>query len=166
MSEPTCIDLQARFGKRYRIGWEAGGATKGQWPEADRPWLMEIRCRFGRIFPKGGEILQAMTDRPRMGTKLRALPCVLAARGDLETVVTVHVDDIDQVLALLRPYRRRQAGTPSAKQIAARDRFAERARARTQVQPSALGSTIDTGNAPEGMPPTQDAAMAAGRRAS
>jgi hypothetical protein len=114
MSEPTCIE---RFGKRYRIGWEAGGATKGQWPEAERPWLMELRCRFGTIYPKGGEILQAMTDRPRIGAKLRALRCVLSSKGDLETVVSFHVDDIEQVLALLKPYRRRQLSEARREQL-------------------------------------------------
>jgi hypothetical protein len=108
MSEPICIDLQARFGKRYRIGWEADGAAKPQWPRDEWPWLMELRCRYGRVYPKGGEILQAMTDRPRIGAQLRNLPCVLKAHGDDEVVVHFHVDDIGQVLALLKPYRRRQ----------------------------------------------------------
>jgi hypothetical protein len=108
MSEPTCINLQERFGKRYRVSLEANGASKHQWPKEDWPWLMELRCRYGRVYPKGGEILQATTDRPRIGAQLRALPCVLTTRGDAEIVVTVPVDHAPAVVALLRPYRRRQ----------------------------------------------------------
>jgi hypothetical protein len=104
----TYVNLQERFGHRYRVGWEANGATKGQWPREDWPWLMEIPCRYGLIYPKGGEILQAMTGRPNIRAELRALPVILSSRGDLETVVTFRVDDAEQVFALLKPYRRRQ----------------------------------------------------------
>lgn len=41
---------------------------------------MRLTCRYGEVYPYGGEILQGMTDRPRLGAKLRALPFVLAAR--------------------------------------------------------------------------------------
>ena len=105
--EPSCIDLRERFGKRYRVRFEADGATKNQWPQSDWPWILEIRCKRGRIYPKGGDILQAMTNRRTIGRRLRALPCVLTARGELESVVTFHVDEIDRVCALLKPYRRR-----------------------------------------------------------
>jgi len=115
----TCIDLQQRFGRRYRIGWEAGGATRFQWPEAERLWLMELRCRYGMVYPHGGEILAAVGRGPRTCAKLRALPCVLSARGDLETVVTFHVDHIEQVLAILKPYRRRQVSEAEKERLTA-----------------------------------------------
>src|SRR5262249_48881601 len=105
---PTCIDLQARFGRRFRVRVEADGATKSQWPREEWPWLMEIPCRRGRIYPKGGEILQAVSDRPSIRKQLRGLSCVLSVRGDLEVVVTFHVEDAEQVFALLKPYRRRR----------------------------------------------------------
>jgi hypothetical protein len=69
---------------------------------------MRLKCRYGEVYPYGGELVQAMTDRPRLGVKLRALPFVLHARGDLETVVRFHADHLAAVLAILRPYRRRQ----------------------------------------------------------
>lgn len=100
MSAP-CINLQDRFGRRYRVSWEADGATRYHWPEVYRPWLLEIRCRYGLIYPFGAEILQAMTDRPRFGAKLRALPCIQSARGDAETVVTFHVDRAAAVFEVL-----------------------------------------------------------------
>lgn len=75
----TCINLAERFGRRYRIGWETEGKTKSEWPREDWPWLMELRCRYGKVYPLGGEILQAMTDKRRIGAQLRRLPCVLHA---------------------------------------------------------------------------------------
>ncbi|MGD0950039.1 MAG: hypothetical protein ABSA52_21760 [Candidatus Binatia bacterium] len=126
MSEPSCINLQERFGKRYRVSWEAGGATRYQWPEADRPWLMEIRGRRGVVYPVGGEILTAVGTGARIGAKLRALPCIRSARGELEVVVTFHVDHVPAVLGLLKPYRRRQVSEAARERLAtvgARFRF-------------------------------------------
>jgi len=116
----TCIDLQQRFGRRYRIGFEADGATKAQWPREEWPWLMELRCHRGKVYPHGGELLQAYTDRRAIGRMLRALPCVLHAKGDDETVIRFHVDHIDAVLAILKPYRRRQLSEAQKKQQAER----------------------------------------------
>ena len=107
-TKPACVNLEEQFGKRYRIGWGADGATKSQTPREEWPWLMELQCRYGRIYPGGGEILQAYSDRPRIGAKLRALSCATSARGDMETVITFHIDSIKQVLAVLKPFRRRQ----------------------------------------------------------
>lgn len=58
MGQPTCVNLEARFGRRYRIGWEGNGASKGQWPREEWPWLMELRCHRGKVYPWGGELLQ------------------------------------------------------------------------------------------------------------
>jgi hypothetical protein len=105
---PWPMDLRTRFGDHYRIGWEASGSTRSGWPKSERSWLLELRCRYGIVYPYGGEILAAWTDRPRIGAKLRALACVLRARGDAETVVTFHVNDAEAVFRILKPYRRRR----------------------------------------------------------
>jgi hypothetical protein len=149
----TCVDLSKQF-PRYRLSWEANGATKGQWKreEGEWPWLMELRGRYGTVSPYGGEILQAMTDRPRIGAQLRALPCVLSARGADEIVVRFHVDHAPAVFNLLRPYRRRQlseADRAKKAEILARARDRDR---RDGLLPlsgeafPALGSTIGAGD--------------------
>jgi hypothetical protein len=132
----TCINLAERFGHRYRIGWEASGATKRDWPRAERPWLMRLRCRAGHVAPYGGDVLQAVTDRPRLGTQLRALPFVLAARGDAETVVRFHVDHLSAVLAILRPYQRRRLTEARRAELGAR-----LARVRPTIRPGALAES-------------------------
>jgi hypothetical protein len=119
MSAPTCVDLQARFGRRYRVSFEASGVTRSQWPEADRAWLLEIRCRRGVVYSQGGDVLAAVTDRPLIGRRLRRLPCILSVRGDIETIVTFHVDDAPAVFAQLHPYRRRQVSTAERQRLAA-----------------------------------------------
>mgnify|MGYP001461173290 CR=1 FL=1 len=102
---PTCIDLRERFGTRYRVRKEADGATWHETPEAERPWLLELPCRFGVIYPHGGEILAATVTSRRIGHRVAALPCIRSSRGDTERVVTFHVDDAEAVFALMKPYR-------------------------------------------------------------
>ncbi|MEO8601255.1 MAG: hypothetical protein ABI629_01630 [bacterium] len=104
----TCVDLAARFGAVYRLGWEPDGAALASTPRDDWPWLRRVRCRYGVVYPIGADILAAWTDRRRVGAQLRALPLVLTSRGDLETVVRFHVDDAEPVLEILRAYRRRR----------------------------------------------------------
>lgn len=103
-----CVNLQERFGARYRIGWDADGATKGQWPADDWPWLMELRGRFGQVHPYGGAMLVAVTDRRGIIAKLRRLPCIRRLQGGVEVRAHFHVDDAEAVLAIMRPHRRIQ----------------------------------------------------------
>lgn len=42
------------------------------------------------------------------GGRLRALPFIERAQGDTEVRVVFHVDHLAEVLAVLKPYRRRQ----------------------------------------------------------
>lgn len=48
---PSCSNLRERFGRRYRIEREESCGR------IDDPWLLVIVCRFGHIFPHGGNIL-------------------------------------------------------------------------------------------------------------
>lgn len=107
-----------RFGARYRVGWEADGATRAAWPEDERLWLLEIRCRYGVIYPHGGNLLAATITSRRIGQQVAALPCIRSRRGDVELVVTFHVNDAEAVLALLKP-RRVYAFTESRQRAAA-----------------------------------------------
>lgn len=102
------LDLRTEFGDRFRLGWEADGITRSAWAVAEQCWLLEIRCRYGTMYPHGGDLLAAFTDRPRVGARLRRLRFLVSARGDREVVVTFHVNDVEEVFAVLKPYRRRR----------------------------------------------------------
>ncbi len=115
MSEPSCIDLAERFGRRYRIRYEEQAT---EWPPADRPWLARIACRYGHVGVQGGERLYAFTDRPVIGRRLRGLPFVERAQGDAEVRVVFHVDHLAAVLAILKPYRRRQVSEAQRERLA------------------------------------------------
>lgn len=106
----TCANLKERFGKRYRVTYEESyRAQRGPRAWADDPWLMILPCQFGHIFPHGGDMLAASTDRAG-GTarKLRALPGMIVHQdGDDGLTVLFHAGRFDEVAAIMRPRRRR-----------------------------------------------------------
>lgn len=104
----TCLDLRARFGDRFKIRKEANGATWHETPEAERVWLLELPCMYGVVYPQGGDILAAVVTGRYARQEVAALPCLRSRRGDVELVVTFHVDDAETVLAILQPRRRRR----------------------------------------------------------
>jgi hypothetical protein len=105
---PTCVDLHAIFGARYRIRREADGVTWYATLESERVWLLEIPCRYGIVYPQGGDILAATITSRIMGRRVAALPGILSSRGDLERVVAFCVDDAEAVLAIMQPRLRRR----------------------------------------------------------
>lgn len=144
------IDLRVHSGDRYRVSWEANGTTRSAWPEAEQSWLLELRCKYGIVYPQGGAILAATITSRQIGRRVAALPCIRTSRGDVERVVTFHVDDADAVFELLRPSRRRQVSPEEQDRLVAigqRHRFVG-----AQVSKTRLESTQASEDSPEGQP--------------
>ena len=116
MTEPTCINLAEQYGNRYRIAYEEQWA---EWPAAERPWLARIACKNGHVGVQGGDRLHAFTDRPRLGAQLRALPFIERAQGDVEVRVVFDASHLAAVLAILKPYRRRQVSEAERERLRA-----------------------------------------------
>lgn len=139
-----CVDLDALYGARYRLAWEADGATRSQWPRGDWPWLRRVPCRYGYLYVVGGEMRGAVAaGHPGIGRRLRRLPGVTRAFGEAdETVAHFPVAVAEAVLALLRPYRRRTATEAQRRALAAGRRPFPRATPVVNAQSTAVGSTI------------------------
>ena len=112
----SCINLSERFGHRFRITFEEQVA---EWPVAERPWLARIACKYGHVGVQGGDRLHAFTDRPRLGAQLRALPFIERAQGDVEVRVVFDASHLAAVLAILKPYRRRQVSAAERERLRA-----------------------------------------------
>jgi hypothetical protein len=135
------VNLFERFGGVYRIDYEP---QRGQWPRTEWAWLMRIVCRYGLAYPYGGDLLQAVTSRRKIGARLQRLPFVVHSKGGTEVVVRFHVEHVEEVLAILRPYRRRQLSEQRKASLAAIGRAAlaeYRARANVQSEFLARRST-------------------------
>jgi hypothetical protein len=107
MIPSLCINLAERFGWQYRIGYDPASLARAE--KAD-PWMMTIPCRFGVIYPRGGNLLAAEMDyHPSIARRLASLPgVVLTQDGDGEKTFTFQVELFDRVAEILRPRKRRQ----------------------------------------------------------
>jgi hypothetical protein len=105
-----CINLRERF-PNFRIEWDESHVP-GQ---ADDPWLQEIPCRYGKIYPYGEDELCAYTDHPRLKRRLAALPgAFVHQRGDFELVVRFPAIEWRAYFELLAARRKRTA-TPAVR---------------------------------------------------
>lgn len=133
-----CINLQERFGRRYRIVIEEGAS--GRRPD---PWYMRLLCRYGHVFPHGGDMLAASVDgHPNVARQLRRLRCCRVWQdGDFgELTVVFDVADFAQVAKIMRPRRRRQVSEAQRQQLAAMG-FQRSPQAHVDVQPQPREST-------------------------
>jgi len=118
-----CIDLQKRFGKRYRIEYEESyRAERGKSARAAAPWLAIIPCKRGHIFPWGGDKLAASTNNSGpTARKLKALAFVTVVQdGDDGITVTFPVERFPEVAKLMKPRRRRRLSPEAGRAAAGR----------------------------------------------
>lgn len=106
-----CIDLKALFAHRYHTDYdESHYAERGPAARLHDPWLVTIPCRFGHIYPHGGQLLGAATNgRGPVATRLAALPCVTVIQnGDDGVNVLFDVADFAEVARVMKAHRRRR----------------------------------------------------------
>jgi len=118
----TCPNLRARFGDRYRITFDPAYDTKGRHRRTVDPWMMQLPCRFGVIYPHGGNLLAVEVDcHPKVAKALGAISgVVLYLDGDGEKTFLFPVDLFDQVAEVVKPYRRRQWTEEARRDVAER----------------------------------------------
>jgi hypothetical protein len=102
---PTCVDLRAHFGDRYRV---TVGRESAEGPRDNGPWLLQVRCRRGLIYPYSATHLAVMVDGHReVDRRVAALPgAEVIQGGDREKTIRFPVGLFDRVAALVKPYRR------------------------------------------------------------
>lgn len=113
-----CVNLMERFGRKYRIGFDPAYDPKGK-HQLD-PWMMQIPCRFGTIYPHGGDWLAIEIDGHRIIRKrLERLGCIQTyTSGDGDGTFLFRVDDLPKVAKLVHPHRKARL-TPEQRQAAA-----------------------------------------------
>ena len=109
------IDLQAEFGRRWRIDQDesAGGRLRD-------PWLATIPCRHGHLFAAGPDSIGAATNRPgAIVRKLRSIPGVeLVADGSDGANVVFGRSALPSVARVMKPRSRRQLSPAHAAALA------------------------------------------------
>jgi hypothetical protein len=105
-----CINLESRVGSRYRITFDEAYNAKGKHRDNLDPWYLQIRCRYGCIYPEGGDWLRLDLDHHnQIAGRVAELPgCELVQDGDFEKTIRFPVSQFPQVAAIVHPHRRRQ----------------------------------------------------------
>jgi hypothetical protein len=135
----NCIDVRGRF-PEYRTQWE-DSHVPGQ---HDDPWLLEIPCKYGKIYAYGGSELCAYTDHPRLRRRLASLPgAVVHQDGDFELVVRFPVDSWEPYFRLLGA-RRKRIATPAVR-AALQKALEERRRRASRRSEARSGEAIGQG---------------------
>lgn len=116
--ETLCIDLHAAYPK-LKHTWDES-RVKGA--HTQDPWLMQIPCRHGHIYPHGGTLLAASTNR--RGHFPKKFSIVPSARilqdGDDGINVSFEAKDFRKVSAIMKPRRRRVVTPEQAEALNAR----------------------------------------------
>jgi len=107
---PDCINLQKRFGRQYRISYDPTYNPKHRPKGKLDPWMMQVECQRGVIYPHGGELLAAEVEgRALTRKRLADLDCTTTIQeGDGFLAVTFNVRDFPAVAKLMKPRRRRR----------------------------------------------------------
>jgi hypothetical protein len=124
MIEP--INLMQQFSQRYRIAFDPVYDPAHRPKDSLDPWMMEIPCERGTIYPHGESDLAVMVDyRPITAKKLAEIPGVILAQdGDQEKTFVFPVGLFDAVAELVKPRRKRHM--TEANKEAARQRMQAR----------------------------------------
>lgn len=104
-TQPTCINLKAAFGDRYRIALESSHAPG----EQIDPWYYIVPGKYGHVYPFGGEYLCVYTDHRRLKSILKRIEGgEVWQEGDWELVVKFHVSAWEPYFRAVRCYRKKR----------------------------------------------------------
>src|SRR5262249_28340835 len=111
MSE--CINLQALYGKTYRITYDRSYSPRNVLKVERDAWMMEIPCKYGTVYCHGQDRLAVEVDNhPNMSNALNALEGVsLYQDGEKEKTFLFPLELFDKVAEIVHP-RRRRHGKP------------------------------------------------------
>ena len=109
MVEPTPINLRDRFGNKYKITFDTCYDPKGRSRDKLDPFMMQIPCQYGTIYPDGKHHLRIDIDHhiPTANRVARLPGCELVMDGDFEKTIRFHIERFDAVAAIVKPKRKR-----------------------------------------------------------
>lgn len=120
MAKAKCINLKKEFGKQYKITYDPAFDSKGLRVANLDPWMMQVSCQRGVIYPFGGSTLAVELDgRGPTIKRLEALAGVQPyTRGDRDATFLFDISLFNAVASVVLPRRRRQL-TEEQRQVSA-----------------------------------------------
>jgi hypothetical protein len=110
------VDLLATFGDKYRIIRDPASTLRNS-----DPWYWVIPCRFGEIYPFGGDLLCVwIVGSRRSALAERLVPQLRRHQiGEGETIFLFPLTLFDRVAELVRPRRKRRLSAGHRKTLTA-----------------------------------------------
>jgi hypothetical protein len=118
-----CVDLRP-WAKSHRFRYRFEESYYAERPEyrGDGRWFVEVLCRYGMIYPKGGSVLLAYASRG-VKSRIAELPGVTHHQYDDDAeVFRFSLELLDEVAAILKPRRKRATGASLEQLKAMRER--------------------------------------------
>ena len=148
---PQCINLRERFGRKYRIAYEASYQHEyGPGARVEDPWLMILPGARGHVFPWDATRLAASTNSAgATARRLKALSITEVWQDGDGVTVLFPAEHLDEVANLLRLRRRRRVTERERSRLAALGR-------QFRFRPRRHGLQSDSKARPDILPPQVD----------
>ena len=116
-----CMNLREMFGDRLRITFDQAYEPRKVPKDKLDPWMMQIPCKFGTIYPYGSDILAIEVDHHfHVAPVLNALKGVtLYQDGDGEKTFLFPLELFDKVTAIVQPRQRRHGNPENGARLSA-----------------------------------------------
>jgi hypothetical protein len=117
-----CVNLSERYGSQYRISFDSAYSSSHVAKSALDPWMMQIPCQFGTIYPHGGSKLAVEIDyHPGIAKKVAELPGISCVQdGDAEKTYIFDLERFQTVADVVLPRKRRKLSEEQKRASAAR----------------------------------------------
>ena len=103
-----CVNLWTRYGGRFKVTADPAYDTANVPRTKLDPWYFQIPHRYGYFYPHGGNRLAVTVDHHnRIAAMVQRLPGVeVWLDGDQEKTFLFHVDQFEEVAAIVKPRKR------------------------------------------------------------
>ncbi len=113
-----CLNLRELFGDKYRVSIDRESA---EGPRDKDPWVQEMRCRRGIIYPFSATHLAVQVDyHPIIAQRLVRMGFGLVQDGDHERTFVFTMDRFDEVAELVLPRSRKYLSEEQRQKAVAR----------------------------------------------
>jgi len=122
--ERRCVNLKVQFGDKYRIGLDISAPKR-----TTDPWHYTIPCKYGEVYPQGGERLAFHCKGGKMrGIIKRKFPNFVVQNwtDDNEAIFVFYSDQFKDLAPIIKPKRKKKVPESEKARLAeigARTRF-------------------------------------------
>ena len=111
------VNLEEAYGQRYVVVDDGTNDSS----RAERPWCMEIRGKYGAIYPYGYDgRLAVRVDAKNLWKRFDAMELPVVQHGQIEKVYLFHAGSLDVIATMIQAKRRRQISPEMRAKLAER----------------------------------------------